>query len=249
MGYQFLIVDDEKLNRSFIKNLILDFEPQSTVFDAKSVAAAKQILENNEIDILFLDIKMPEADGFDLLKLFPVRNFELIFVTAYSEYAINAIREGAQDYILKPIKIPEFQKALYRVIDKLKRKALLHSAPEATPTEKLLNSTITIKTQKGTNFVQLKHIIYVQADNTYTTLHLSGGEKVITTKPIIKYEEMLDPKLFFRIHKSYIINLSHFKEHISMNGDWALMDNGIKLTISRYRLKHFLDFLKENPIS
>lgn len=248
MPYNFLVVDDERLSRSYIRNLLLDFEPESAIYEARSAVEARQTLDSVKIDVLFLDISMPEVSGMQLLADLPNRNFELIFVTAYSEYAIQAIKEGARDYLLKPIKIPEFKEALYKVLEHIKSERGRSPVTGMTEIEEALNQTLSIHTQRGTKFALIKHTVYIQADNTYTTIFLSGGEKIITTRPIIKFEEMLDTRLFYRIHKSYIINTYHFKEHISHNGDIALMDNGARLPVSRYRLKAFLEFLKNNPV-
>lgn len=243
MPYTFLIVDDEQLSRSYVRNLILDCEHDATIYDARSVSDALPILSTKKIDVLFLDIKMPDSDGFDLLSAITERNFELIFITAYSNYAIKAIREGALDYLLKPIRITEFKAALYKAIGTIKAK---ESTTKITPTEKLLNHTLTFNTHAGTKFALVKHIIYIQADNTYSIIVLAGGERIVTTWPIKKLEASLSTKLFFRIHKSFIINIYHFKEHNSAHGDIAVMDNGKKLAISRYRLKAFIDFVANN---
>ncbi|GAA4468551.1 LytTR family DNA-binding domain-containing protein [Nemorincola caseinilytica] len=244
MPYTFLVVDDERLNRSYIRNLITDLEPNAVIHEARSAAAARDLLASENIDILFLDIKMPGEDGMQFLSTLEERVFELVITTAYSEYAIKAIKEGAIDYLLKPVKITEFKEALYKAIKRREQAISLTSNRQVNELETALNHTITIHTHKGTKFAMVKHIVYIQADNTYTTIFMSNGEKIITTRPIIKFEETLDNRLFFRIHKSYIINCYHFKEHISKNGDIAAMDNGARLAISRYRLKAFLEFIQ-----
>lgn len=246
MSYTFLVVDDERLSRSFMRNLITDFEPGAVVHEARSAAVAREILGTNSIDVMFLDIKMPEEDGMQFLGAIPERNFELIFTTAWSEYAIKAIKQGALDYLLKPIKITEFKDTLQKAIKKIKERSLTAGINQEL--ESALNHIITIHTHRGTKFAHVKNIIYIQADNTYTTLFMTGGEKIITTKPIIRFEETLNKKLFFRIHKSYIINAYHFKEHIFNNGDVAIMNDGCKLPISRYRQKAFLEFIQSNPV-
>lgn len=248
MPYTFLVVDDERLNRSYIRNLITDHEPDALIHEARSAAAARELMAAENIDVLFLDIKMPEEDGMQFLATLKERDFELIITTAYSEYAIKAIKEGAIDYLLKPVKITEFKEALYKAIKRRDKVLSETTEKQVNELDTALNHTITIHTHKGTKFAMVKHIVYIQADNTYTTIFMSNGEKIITTRPIIKFEETLDNRLFFRIHKSYIINCYHFKEHISKNGDIAAMDNGARLTISRYRLKAFLEFIQNNPI-
>jgi len=247
MAYSFLIVDDERLSRSYIRDLLLEYEPSANVHEAASAKAAIPILENGAIDILFLDIKMPETDGFGLLNSVSHRNFELVFITAHSEHAIKAIKEGAVDYLLKPIKIPEFETTLKRVIEKHKN-ALKGKDVVTLVAENVLDKKLTLNHQQGVRFIVLKNILYLKADNSYTTLFLTNGEKIITSKPINKFEGILEPIWFFRTHKSYIVNTYHVKEFVSKQGEnVALMNNGDRISISRYRLKEFLDFIKSRP--
>jgi len=247
LAYNFLIVDDERLSRSYIKDLVLNYEPDAGIYEAASAKVAIPILENGGIDILFLDIRMSETDGFGLLNAVSHRNFDLVFITAHSEYAIKAIKEGAVDYLLKPIKIPEFEETLRKLLEKRKHPAGSHN-PGIAVSENSLDQKLTISHQQGFRFVVMKNILYLKADNSYTTLFLTNGEKITTSKPINKFEALLDANWFFRIHKSYIANTWHLKELISRQGEnIALMKNGDKLAISRYRLKEFLDFIRSRP--
>ncbi len=126
MAYSFLIVDDEQLSRNYIRNMVQRHDAEAAIFDVGSAEEAMVILEHVPVDVLFLDIKMPEVDGFGLLQKLPHRNFELVFITAYNQHAIRAIKEGATDYLLKPIKKTEFTAMLERVLTR--RKALLETA-------------------------------------------------------------------------------------------------------------------------
>lgn len=248
MAYNFLIVDDERLSRNYIKDLVLEYEPDAHIQEASSAKIAIPLLENANIDILFLDIKMSEMDGFGLLNSVTHRNFELVFITAHNEYAIKAIKEGAVDYLLKPIKIPEFEETLKKVIAKRKRAMTAAGNNEKLVAENSLDQKLTINHQQGVRFIVMKNILYLKADNSYTTIFLATGEKVTTSKPINKFEALLDVNWFFRVHKSYIVNTYYVKEFISRQGEnIALMNNGDKISISRYRLKEFLDFTKSRP--
>lgn len=249
MTYNALIVDDEKLSRSYISDLIQEFEPEINILEAPNVKTAKSIIETECIDILFLDVNMPEHSGFDLLESVPNNrnDFELIFITAYSEYAIKAIKENASNYLLKPIRKSEFQDALQKAIEK--RRNTTHSKIGANSSsinnEEYLVHKLALNHQQGIKFIQLKDIVYLKADNSYTTLILNNGEKITTSKPINRFEAKLDPQWFFRVHKSYIINMFHFREYISRDGDIALMNNGEKIYISRYRLAQFLSLIQQ----
>ncbi len=244
MLYNILIVDDEHLSRSYIKDVILECDPSVAIFEAASAEDAIAILENEEIDILFSDVRMPKVNGFGLLKSVSHRNFDLIFITAYSQYAIQAIKEGAVDYILKPIKKTELKETFEKTLTKRKEKK--EQAVQNSNSIEYLSNKLALGHQQGIKFITLKEIVYLEANNTYTTIILSGGEKITTSKPISKFENILSSNWFFRIHKSNIISLFHFKEYISKDGDIALMDNGTRLYISRYKLTEFLNVVEKN---
>lgn len=240
MAYDFLVVDDEQLNRSYLRDLISEFEPGAMIREAASARAALLLIEEKCPDVLLLDIRMPEMDGFNLLDKLAHRDFELIFITAYSEYAIRAIKEGAIDYLLKPIKRTDFRDMLTRV--RGRRTARLTASPATDSANNYLQQKLIISHNQGKLLVPLADVLYLQAHNTYTTLFLKDGQKITTSKAINKYEERLSRPWFFRIHKSYIINMAHFKEYNSQHS-YALMDNGEKLSISRYRLTSFLELV------
>lgn len=243
MTYSILIVDDERLSRDYVRDLVTEIQPDATVFEAESADEAIPILENESIDILFSDIEMPGTNGLDLLKSVTNRDFELIYVTAYSQYAIQAIKEGASDYVLKPIKKTEFRSTFEKALERRSRILETNSINGSRP--EYLSNRLIISHQQGIKFITLRDIVYLEASNTYTTIVLQSGEKIITSKPINRFERKLSSHWFFRIHKSHIINIYHFKEYLSKDGDVAVMDNGDKLFISRYRLVAFLKLAED----
>jgi two-component system LytT family response regulator len=241
--FNFLVVDDEKNSRSLIRSMIEDFRPGANVREASSAQEALAIIGIGGLDAVFLDVKMPGMNGFEMLDVINNRDFELVFVTAYSQFAINAIREGATDYLLKPIKITEFKHALNSVIEK-RQKKLKERLSTAVTEDRRMQQQLQINSKQGIKFVVLKDIICLEADNSYTTLHLADGKKVTTSRPINQFEKSLDPDLFFRVHKSNIINRYHFKEYlIKRGGRYALMCDGTAVGISRQRLRAFLNFI------
>jgi two-component system, LytTR family, response regulator len=240
----FLIVDDEKLSREYICDLIGEFQPGAGVHQASSVKGALPLLEHVRPDILFLDVKMPGLDGFTLLDLLPDKDFELVFITAYAEYAVQAFKEGACDYLLKPLKKSDFRQTLEKAVARRRNELERREYTSRNPAADCLDGKLAIHQQVGIKTVALSDIVYIKADNTYTTLHLLNGAKVVTSKPIHHFEKTLPRDCFFRIHKSHIINLYHFKEYTSRSSKMALMDNGDKLLVSRYRLNEFLQRIK-----
>lgn len=244
MPYRILIVDDEHLSRSYIKDIISECEPSAIVFEAESAEEAIPILENEEIDILFSDVRMPKINGFGLLKSVSHRNFDLIFVTAYDQYAIQAIKEGALDYILKPIKKMELKEVFGKAVRK--RKEEKEQTLRMSTSTDYLSHKLALGHQQGIKYITLRDIIYLEANNTYTTVFLSGGERIVASKPISKFEHILSSHWFFRIHKSHVVNIFHLKEYVSKDGDVAVMDNGDRLYISRYKLGEFLKLVEQS---
>lgn len=234
-----LVVDDEKISRDYVRDLINEFAPNAVVIEAASAKAALMAMDDFEPDIVFLDVKMPEIDGFKFLELISYRTFELIFITAHSHYAIQAIKQGASDYILKPIKKSEFKESLSKAVAKLAMSMKMDGKQDDYLDRKLI-----VTQQKGVKGIKFREIIYLKADNSYTTLFLVNNQKITTTKPIHKFEMQLNPAWFFRVHKSYMINLHHFCEYVSGENSYALMSDKTRILISRYRLSAFLKAVK-----
>jgi len=238
-----LVVDDEKLSRSYLQDLIQEFVPQSVIYLAASADEALNLVNSRSIDIVFSDVRMPEASGFDLIQQIGNRDFELVFVTAYNEYAIQAIKEGAIDYLLKPINKREFKDTIEKVVDRWQKRIALKT--ETSVSEEYLNMKLALGHTQGIKYICLKDIVYLEAANSYTNVFLINGERIISSRPIIKFESKLDTKWFFRIHKSTIVNIFHFREYSSKDGDIAIMSDGSKHHISRYRLTQFLSAVDE----
>lgn len=246
MGFNILIVDDERMSRSYIRNLVEEFLPGSEIYEARNAAIARRIVTEGNIDILFLDVEMPEMSGIDLAASLPERSFELVMITAHSHYAIDALRTGACDYILKPIGKKDFKEMLERLIQVInrKKKQVISAtagteAEDAYPTQK-----VAIHQQSGIKFIPVTDIEYMRAWNTYTAIHHASGVVTMVSKAINRFEDTLDPKWFFRVHKSFIVNLHHCLEYSSVRGNKIIMNSGTKLPVSRHRLKHFIAFFK-----
>lgn len=239
MAYRFLVVDDERLSRRYLKDLITEFLPDAMITEADSVQRALPFLKSEPVDILLLDIQMPERDGFSLLHEFDTKPFQLVFITAFNHYAIRAIREGAADYLLKPVKKSEFKAMLDRIIERLETRG------EQAGSQAYLDRQLMLNHQQGIRLITYRDIIYLKAYNSYTTFHLAGAQKFTISKPISNYARILEAPWFFRIHKSYIVNMAHFREYVSTGANLAVMDNGDKLHISRYRLSEFLELVRQ----
>lgn len=226
-----LIVDDESRARNILRILIKKHVPAiTTVLLAENAAKAIQLIEEQNPHILFLDIEMPFMDGFGLLSEIEKRNFEVIFTTAFDQYAIKAIRFSALDYLLKPISSEELKTAVDRYLEKRNLKNengklfknfltnLDHMSED--------NPRLAISTQEGVALFETAEIIRCEASNNYTLFYLKNGKRFIASKTLKEYDDILSEYGFFRTHKSHLVNLS-FIAHLSSEGELSLQDGTI----------------------
>lgn len=230
-----VIIDDEELGRKNLAFLIEKFCPEVQVLETfGDEIEAHNYLCNNKIDVIFLDINMPKMNGFEFLQLFVSRSFEVIFVTAYEDFGVQALRAKAIDYITKPISVIELQSAVKRVIDKI-------PVVVAKP-----SNLISISHNDGTSIVNQHDIVYLEADDYLTKIHLINNQKITVSKTIKYFEELLDNQLFFRIHKSYVVNITYIDTYSKQDGGFVKMKYAVTLPISRRKLTQFLDIISQN---
>ncbi len=242
-----VIVDDEPNGIDFLKYSVERHCPEVMI-----VATFNLPLEAlNQIplikpDILFVDVEMPRLNGFELVeKLSHLSGMHVIFTTAYNEFALKAFRVSATDYLLKPIDPDELKQAVNKVITLTRE--------ENTGVSELLDfiktqntiKKISVSTDKGIHFIEQDDIIYLQSEGSYTHLFLKGDKKLLSSKSIGYFEEMLTDKGFFRIHHSNIINVTHLSKYIRQDGGYVEMSNGANLTVSRRKKDEFLDYIQK----
>ncbi|NUM31065.1 MAG: response regulator transcription factor [Bacteroidetes bacterium] len=241
-----IIVDDEIAGRESLSMLLGEYLPEVKILGkAESVKTAIEQINKYKPDIVFLDVEMPEKDGFSLIEETKPANFEVIFTTAHPEYAIKAIKASAIDYLLKPIDHNELIEAVKKVEIK---KGLGNKKLETFVSQ--INSTkhqpqIAISTLEGLIFIKLANIIYCRGDGAYTFFILKTGEKIIASKNLKEYENLICGKEFFRSHKSYIVNLAEIKKFVKNNGCYTLMTNGDKIDVSKRRKESFVKALAQ----
>lgn len=256
MQIKAIIIDDERSGRETLQALIQDYCPSISIEGlADSANQARELIKKFTPDVVFLDIEMPKENGFDLLKSLPDKNFMVVFVTAYNQYALNAIKASALDYLLKPVDIDE----LKSTEEKLKN-ALGHNKKNPNDYKEVISAfldnfsntnkiqKLTLPHAKGYKIVNLKDIIRLEADSNYTLIYLIGGEKFIVSKTLKEFDDILDDNIFFRAHKSHIINMEHLKEYIQ-EGGYAKMADGSVIDISRRRAAEFSQKVSEFTIS
>jgi len=246
-----IIIDDEKNVREALEFLLASNCPEIQVAGSvESAALGRELLKTEEVDFIFLDISMPEEDGFAFLQTIPKENYGIIFVTAYEEYALRALKASAIDFLLKPVNPQELSEAVTKAIQYLelrKSKPIIQSIYHESldnlhlhvNSENKQIKKITIVEQFGFQMVNVSELMYLQADSNYTSLHLSGKDKILATRLLGEFEKMLENPMFYRIHKSTIINMNYLKGYSSYEGNYAVMTDGAKLTISRRKLIEF----------
>ncbi|QES87763.1 LytR/AlgR family response regulator transcription factor [Rhizosphaericola mali] len=230
-----IIVDDELGNIENLHLLIRKYCPNVNVLDfTPNVDQAILKIKELQPQLIFLDIQMPNKNGFDLLKSFANPQFEVIFVTAFDQFAIQAIRFSAIDYLLKPINISELQNAIERASKNLENKSNNSKLENLilSINQKAL-SKIAINSSRETIFIDPKELLFCKSDNNYTHLYLQDHTKITSSKPIFEYEELLENQGFFRCHQSYLVNLTHIKSWIKQDGDRLLINEGFEIPIAR----------------
>ncbi len=245
-----LVVDDESLARESLVYLLQEYcaETLTVVNSASSAAEARTILETETIDTLFLDISMPNENGFDLLSSLPEGKYAVVFVTAYHQYALRAIKANAVDYLLKPVNIDELRTAIDKLArvqnfsapDRLNYEASIQHAIESIQSDKKEVSRLTLPQQQGLSIVEVRDIVHLEADSNYSIFYMKDGKRIVVAKTMKDFEEVLDENVFVRIHKSHIVNLDHLKSFSAMNSA-VTTTLGNELTVSRRRWTEFTD--------
>jgi two-component system, LytTR family, response regulator len=238
-----IIVDDELKSRESIKILVEEFCDNTMVCaSCQNVAEAITAIQSCKPDVVFLDIQMQRETGFDLLQQIAQVDFEVIFTTAFSEYAIKAFKFSAIDYLLKPVDINELRLALQKVEKK-------RSGSISPRIEQLLGNLKTNNTQEqklalptgdGLVFVKLADILYCEASSNYTFIHTSDGKKHVVSRTLKEYEDLLVEIDFFRIHNSYLVNINVIKKYVRGDGGYVVLTNDVSLDVSKRKKEAFL---------
>nr|WP_294938267.1 LytTR family DNA-binding domain-containing protein [uncultured Flavobacterium sp.] len=236
-----IIVDDEPINVSNLKALLAQYCTEiEVVATALNAGEARKIIHEYKPDVVFLDIEMPNENGFDLLKSLENPQFDVVFVTAYDVYGIMAIKFSALDYLLKPINISELKITVERIQQSVSNKNqnarlnnLLESIERKSPDE---NQKIALPTLKETYLVAVKDIVRCESSNNYTTFFLTDGNEYVISKPLYEYDELLKPYGFIRCHQSHLINKVHVLSILNEDFGYLIMKHHArKIPISKQR--------------
>ncbi len=215
----------------------------SIVYMASNVQEGVTAINKYNPRLVFLDIEMPGENGFKLFDHFTSYNFEVIFTTAYKQYAIDAIKYSALDYLLKPINYIDLKDVLKR-LDEKKDKLTPNAQIETFLSNMNANSAefnkIALPTMEGYELERVNNIVYCQAEENYTKIVTNRNEAILVAKTLKNIENLLPEKMFFRIHKSYLVNLNYIKSYSKVQGYKITLENGVKLDVATRRNDEFL---------
>lgn len=242
------LLDDEVSNIAILKNILENqCDNVEIVWTADNLDDARKNIEEKDIDVIFMDIEMPPHSSFELLESIPEPKFEVIFVTAYQEYALRALKMAALDYILKPIKASDIVQVMDKIRATKKEKygeltGIIKNYLKGNMNENF--SKIVVHVADGYDIVDINNIIYIEALDSYTKLKLVNNVSYVASRSLKDFEELLTEKGFYRVHKSYLINLRHMKKIQKGVAASVIMSNDVSIPVSARKKDVFFSDLK-----
>lgn len=238
-----VIIDDEIKSRETLSGILKKYCPEVAIIgEAGNAADGYSLIESLQPQLVFLDVSMPHEDGFELLKRFKTISFAVIFTTAYEQYAIQAIRACALDFLLKPLDITEVRAAIEKATRNLAQKQdniAIAQLLSNLNNKKSSHNKLAVPTRDGLDFITLEDIIRLEAESNYTIIYLDH-HKLVSTRHLKEYEDILPGGQFFRAHHSHIINLSHVVAYHKGEGGYVKMSDGSTVDIAKRKKKDFL---------
>lgn len=245
---KFVIIDDEEKHRNLIKSILKEEKNLLCSGEASCVAEGLALIEETSPDLVLLDIDMPDGTGFDLLKSISPIDFQVVFITAHDEFAVKAFKFSALDYLLKPIDPEELllavqkaQKVQQQSQNQLQLATLLSNVESFSQQVKKL----VLKDSDNIYIVSTQEILYLQADNNYTSFFLTENRKIVVSKTLKEYEQLLENSGFFRTHQSYLINLAYLQRIDKRDGGSVVLQEKIYLPLAQRRKDSLLKMLEK----
>lgn len=242
-----IIIDDEESGRTVIRRILQTTDaPCTIVGEADNVDDARRVINETNPDLVFLDIRLRDRSAFEILDGTQVRSFDVIFVTAYNEFAIRAIRAAAVDYLLKPVHPEELMTAVQRVYKRRQQ----HNSQTRERLELILNTLtasapapqrLAVPVHDGYRFLDVDSIVRAEADSNYTTLILTSNERLIVSRTLADIEESLPSSLFLRCHQSHLVHLQHVDRYVRGKGGYLVLTDGTTVEVSSRRKEYVLE--------
>lgn len=240
-----ILIEDEEASRITLRNYLSKYCPSVNVLgEAANVEDGYQLIQKTKPEVIFLDVEMPYGNAFDLLEKFDTLQFEVIFVTAFSKYALEALNLSASNYLLKPVNIDQLVEAVEKVQLQLKDSQSLKTSNillENLAIENKQLKKMVLPMIDGFEVITLKDIIWCDANDNFTDLHLLDGSKRTVCRTLKFYENVLSDYDFIRVHKSHIVNINYVKQYKKGKGGDIILTNGHSVRVSPTRKKTFLD--------
>lgn len=228
---QALLVEDNAFMATVLSDLLIQHPTDIAVLGiANTGKEALQLIASRKPDVVFLDIELPDMTGFELLQQVDDINFQTIFTTSHSHYAIKAFRFNALDYLIKPIRESELDEAIKRFMKSSSNSIEVKNALVNLKSQSVENQKLLLATQNGTLRLPLKQITHIEGERNYSYIYLSNGSRELSSKNLAYFEEILTDKSFFRCHRSYLVNRYHIE---TLKKDLFILKNGLEIPISR----------------
>ena len=241
-----VLIDDESNSLEMMEWLMKTYCPQVTIEAmCNSAEAGVEAIYKYKPDVVFLDIEMPHMNGFDMLEKFDKLFFDVVFCTAYDQFAIKAFKYSALNYLLKPVDPDDLKETIRRIEERKTAPSreqldMLMQGIKNTQKPTVINR-IALTTGDGMLFVTTSDILYCMADSNYTSVVLKGGKKILVSKVLKDIDEALGGADFYRIHNSYLINLAHISRYVRGDGGYVVMEDGVTISIARSRRQEFME--------
>jgi len=247
---QAVLVDDEENSLEALTILLEKYCPDVTVIGtAQTVESAVETIDELRPELVFLDIALPDGQGFEVLEQIEEKDFEVIFTTAYDQYALKAFEFSALDYLLKPIDAEKLKQSVERYKEIRGSGNLSGRVDVLKDSLKNINERIILSSMDGFEVYKIADIIRCEANGSYTTFFIKGGIKVVTSKTLNNFEKLLADKPFARVHSKHLVNLEYVKRYISGRGGYIIFDDGSQVDVSERKKKEFIRLMKEHARS
>src|SRR4030095_13752115 len=239
-----VIIDDEPKNVKLMRSILNEFCPEvHLIGDANNTNDGKELIQQKKPELVFLDIEMPYGNGFDLLNAVMPVDFEVIFVTAFDKYMLQALKYSALDYLLKPVNIDDLKRSVQNAELRIRKNSINQQLGVLLENLKKKESglkKIAVPSADGFDFVLVDDIIRCEAQGAYTRIHVKNSKKILVSRPLKDYESILPEEIFFRIHNSHLVNLNYIKKYNRGRGGFIELDDGTIIEVATRRKDEFL---------